>query len=176
MRRPCHIIDFDRDRGDFVYVHIPLLALSLMQQEPDSSLLAFRRESLQPARLASRIEPKQGQRGADIPGVDGRAWSSAFVELVDLCRQDEIALCQTVDLVRPGRNFDFSPGKEDVWVVLLLLGKLTYAIHKLKCSAKVGKLEGLRDVMFFDDVPPIDLLLKQGELLTLEGRHASRSE
>ena len=80
--------------------------------------------------------------------------------MVDLCRQDEIALCQTVDLVRPGRDFDFSPGKEDVWVMPLLLSKLTYAIYKPESSAKVGKLEGLRDVMLFDDVPPIDLLLK----------------
>jgi len=41
----------------------------------------------------------------------------------------------------------------------LLLSKLTYAIYKPEGSAKVGKLEGLRDVMFFDDVPPIDLWL-----------------
>jgi hypothetical protein len=93
--------------------------------------------------------------------------------LVDLCCQDEIALRQTADLVRPGRDFDSSPGKEDVRVVSLLLGKLTYAIYKREGSAKVRKLEGLRDVMFFDDVPRIDLLLKYGELLTLERRHAS---
>jgi len=43
------------------------------------------------------------------------------VELVDLCSQDEIALRQTVDLVRPGCDLDFSPGKEDVWVVPLLV-------------------------------------------------------
>src|SRR6266849_10704807 len=88
--------------------------------------------------------------------------------LVDLRCQDEVALRQTIDLVRPGRDLDFSPGKEDVWVMPLLLSKLTYAIHKLEGSAKVGKLEGLRDVMFFDAVPPIDLLLKYGEVLTLE--------
>jgi len=49
-----------------------------------------------------------------------------FGELLDLCRQDEIALCQTVDLVRPGRDSDFSPGKEDVWVMPLLLSMLTF--------------------------------------------------
>ena len=96
-----------------------------------------------------------------------------FVELIDLGSQDEIALRQAVDFVRPGRDLDFSPGKRDVWVVSLLLCKLTRAIHKPEGSAKVGKLEGLRDVVFFDDVPPIDLLLKCGELLTLERGHAS---
>ena len=39
------------------------------------------------------------------------------MELIDFGCQDEIALRQTVDLVRPGCDHDFSPGKEDVWVV-----------------------------------------------------------
>ena len=88
-------------------------------------------------------------------------------ELVDLCRQYEIALRQTVDLVRPGCDIDFSPGKQDVWVVSLLLSKLAHAIYEFESSAKIRKREGLRDVMFFDDVLPIDLLLKSGEPLTL---------
>jgi hypothetical protein len=58
-------------------------------------------------------------------------------------------------------------------VVTLLLSKLTYAIHKAEGSAKVGKLEGFRDVVFVDDVPPIDLLLKCGKLFTLEREHPS---
>jgi hypothetical protein len=56
----------------------------------------------------------------------------------------------------------FPQGKEDVWVMPLLLSKLTYAIYKPEGSAKVGKLEGLREVMFFDDLPPIDLLFEAG--------------
>src|SRR5713226_10439687 len=39
-------------------------------------------------------------------------WSLGFIELVDFGGQDEIALRQAVDLVRPGRDLDFSPGKE----------------------------------------------------------------
>ena len=58
-------------------------------------------------------------------------------------------------------------------MVSLLLGKLTYAIYKPEGSAKVGKPESLRDVVFVDDVPPIDLFLKLGEILTLERGHAS---
>jgi hypothetical protein len=94
-------------------------------------------------------------------------------ELVDLRRQDEIALRQTIDLVGPGRDFDSSPSKEDVWVVSLLLGKRTDAIYKPEGPTKVGKLKGLRDVMSFDDVPPINLPFKYGELLTLERGHSS---
>ena len=144
-----------------------------MPHEPDSSLLAFRRERLQPARLASRIEPKQGQRGETYPEWTGERGVQRFVELVDFGCQDEIALRQTVDLVRPGRDLDFSPGKRDVWMMPLLLRQLTNVVYKLEGFAKIGKLEGLGDVVFVDDVPPIDLLLKCGELLTLERRHPS---
>ena len=93
--------------------------------------------------------------------------------MVDLCGQDEIALRQTVNFVRPGRDLDFSPAKEDVRMVSLLFRKLTYAVYEREGSAKVQKLEGLRDVMFFDDVPAVHLHLQRGEFLTLERRHSS---
>jgi hypothetical protein len=93
--------------------------------------------------------------------------------LVDFGRQDEIALRQAVDLVRPGRDLDFSPGERDVWVMPLLLRKFAYAICELEGFAKVGKLEGLRDVVFFDDVPAVHLLSEGGKLLTLERRYFS---
>src|SRR5712692_5343958 len=96
------------------------------------------------------------------------ARSLGFVELVDLGGQDEIALRQTVDFVRPGRDLDFSPGKEDVWVVPLLLRELAYAVHELESLAKVGKREGLRDVVLLNHIPSIHLLFDGGKLLTLE--------
>src|SRR5713101_2445896 len=99
--------------------------------------------------------------------------SSEFVELVDFGGQDEIALRQTTDLVRPGCDLDFSPGKRDVWVVPLLLRKLAYTVYEREGFAKVGKLEGLRDVVFFDDVPAVHLHLQRGEFLTLERRHTA---
>ena len=86
--------------------------------------------------------------------------SLGFVELVDFGGQDEIALRQAVDLVRPGRDLDFSPAKEDVWVMPLLFNELTYSVHKLERFTKVGKREGLRDVVFLHDVPAVHLLLQ----------------
>ncbi len=71
------------------------------------------------------------------------------------------------------RDFDFSAGERDIWVMPLLLSKLTYAIYTPEGSAKFGKLQGLSDVKFFNDDPPIDLLLKRGESLTLEPGHPS---
>jgi len=69
--------------------------------------------------------------------------------------------------VRPGRDLDFSPSKEDVWVVPLLLRKLTYAVYELQCFARVGKLESVCDVVFFDDLPAVHLLFERGEFLAL---------
>ena len=86
------------------------------------------------------------------------ARSLGFAELVDFGGQDEIALRQAVDLVRPGRDLDFSPGKEDVWVVPLLLRKLANAVYEREGSAKVGKREGLRDVVLLNHIPSIHLL------------------
>ncbi len=90
------------------------------------------------------------------------------MELVDFGGHDEIALRQAVDFVRPGRNLGFSPGKEDVWVMSLLLRKRTYAVYKLKGFAKVGKREGLGDVVFIDDAPAVHLFFEGGKLRTLE--------
>jgi hypothetical protein len=45
-------------------------------------------------------------------------------------------------------------------VVALFLREFTYAIYKPESATKVGKIEDLRDVVFFNNVPPIDLLLK----------------
>ena len=95
------------------------------------------------------------------------ARSLGFVELVDFGGQDEIALCQTVNFVRPGRDLDFPPAKEDVRVVPLPLRKLTYSVHKLERFAKVQKLESLRDVVFHNDIPSVHLPLQRGEFLTL---------
>src|SRR5689334_1968477 len=55
----------------------------------------------------------------------------------------------------------------------LLLRQLTNVIYELEGLAKVGKLESLPDVVFFDDVPTVHLSLEGGELLTLESGHAS---
>jgi len=53
-----------------------------------------------------------------------------FVELIDLCRQNEVALRQAVDLVCPCRDLDPSPSKKNAWVVALFLREFTYAIYE----------------------------------------------
>jgi hypothetical protein len=65
-----------------------------------------------------------------------------FVEVVDLCSQDEIALRQALDLVRPDCDLDFSPSDEVFWVVPLVLRKFAYArFTNLRASRKSGNLK-----------------------------------
>jgi len=101
------------------------------------------------------------------------ARSLGFVELVDFGGQDEIALRQAVDFVRPGRDLDFSPGKEDVRVVPLFFRKISSLVDEFEGFAKIGKLEGLRDVVPLNHIPAVHLLLQRGEFITLERRHSS---
>ena len=101
------------------------------------------------------------------------------MELVDFCGQNEIVLRQAVDLVRPGRDLDFSAGKEEVRVVPLLLCKLADAVYEIEGFAKVGKREGLRKVVFFDDVPAVHPLSRAASSLPLSGgtppRHGTQA-
>src|SRR5215469_12460462 len=94
-------------------------------------------------------------------------WKLKRVELVNLCSKDEITLRKTVDFVRPARDLDFPPGKEDVWVVTLLFGELTHAVYELESLTKVRKLKTLGDVVFLDDVPAVHLSLQSDEFVTL---------
>src|SRR5712692_4797132 len=140
----------------------------------EAAELGYRRTSRRKREDSTGDRRCKGER--TVPGVDSfqrvvrfgqMARSLGFVELVDFGGQDEIALCQTVNFVRPGRNPDFSPGKRDIWVVPLLLRKLTYAVYELQCFAKVGKLESVCNVVFFDDLPAVHLLFERDEFLAL---------
>jgi len=64
-----------------------------------------------------------------------------FVELINFGGQDEIALRQAVDFVCPGRDLDFSPGKEDVRVVPLFFRKISSLLTNLRASRKSGNLK-----------------------------------
>ena len=55
----------------------------------------------------------------------------------------------------------------------LLFGKVTHMVHKLKCLAEIRELEGLRDVVFFNDRPTVHLRFEGSEFLALERRDAS---
>ena len=58
-------------------------------------------------------------------------------------------------------------------MVPLIFSKLSNSVHKLEGPAKVGKLEGLGDVMLLNDVPSVHLLLQGCKFLPHERRDTS---
>src|SRR5690242_7810346 len=72
---------------------------------------------------------------------------------VGLGGEDEVALDETVDLVRPDRELHLAPGEINVGVVPLLLGHLADAVGEVERLAKIFKLIFLFQMMLVDDVP-----------------------
>ena len=88
-------------------------------------------------------------------------------ELVDLCGQDEVALRQAIDFVRPDGDFHSSPSQEDVRMVALLFGESANLVDEFESFAEVRKLQGFCKVVSFHHLPSMHLLFQRGEFLTL---------
>ena len=65
------------------------------------------------------------------------------LKFVDLCREDEIALGQSVDLVRPDLDLRDAPAETDVRMMALLFREITDAIHKVEGFAKIREAVSL---------------------------------
>ena len=89
------------------------------------------------------------------------------MNLVDLCSQDEIAFCQTIDFVRPDGDLDSSPSQKDIGMVTLLFREIPNLADKFESPAKIGKLQSFCNVVLLDHIPSVNLLLQRGEFLAL---------
>src|ERR1035437_7733949 len=90
-------------------------------------------------------------------------WEMSFnlrcAQPVNLCRHDEIALGQAVDLVGPQRDLGLAPCQQNVRMMSLLLGQSSHAIDELERLLEVGELELAVKVMFLRDCPLGDALV-----------------
>ena len=91
-------------------------------------------------------------------------------DTVDLRREDEVILRQSIDLVRPDLDNDPSPGQVEVGMVPLRFGKLADAIDEDKRGLPVLEIELFAEVMLFYDVPSIDLGQQRSEITRSERR------
>src|SRR6266852_2135839 len=74
-------------------------------------------------------------------------------QLIDLCRQDEIAFRKSVNLMGPDRNLGLTPAKANVRMVALFLGNFTDTIDEGKRLAKVREAIRLQQVMLAHGLP-----------------------
>lgn len=95
-------------------------------------------------------------------------------EPVDFCREDEVALGQSVDFVSPDGHPHFAPSQVDIRVVALFLGEATDEIGELECSDEILKCKFLVEVVTADDAPfRGDLRLKSPQRSALQRRYAA---
>src|SRR5258706_15737772 len=85
------------------------------------------------------------------PAEDGR------LVLVDLRGEDEVALGQAVDLVRPDRHAHLSIRQIDVGVMPLLFGNSTDLVREGQGTLEILERERLLDVVIVDDRPAVNL-------------------
>jgi hypothetical protein len=58
------------------------------------------------------------------------AWKALRLQGVDFRGEDEIALGQAVDFMRPSGDFRLAPRKENVGMVALRLGEISDLVHE----------------------------------------------
>jgi hypothetical protein len=74
-------------------------------------------------------------------------------EPINLRRQYEIRLGESIDGVRPCGDFDLAPSQQDVGMMTLLLGNFSDFIYKSECGFKVGEFVSADEMMLVDDIP-----------------------
>ena len=63
------------------------------------------------------------------------------LQAIDFGCKDEIAFGETVNFVRPGFYFGFSPGEEYIGVMALLFGDDAHFIYKRQRLGEIGEFE-----------------------------------
>src|SRR5229473_1934033 len=94
-------------------------------------------------------------------------------QLIDLCRQHEIAFRKSVNLMGPDRNLGLTPAKANVRVVTLLLGKFTDTIDERQRLAKILESKRLQQVMLAHSLAIRQLAKQSSNLIAFQRRHAA---
>jgi hypothetical protein len=96
-----------------------------------------------------------------------------WAQSLDLGGHDEIALRESVDLVRPQRDLGLPPRQKNVGMMSLLLGDGADTIHKIERLLEIGEAELTLEVMLFHDIPLGNLIVKWFQLFAFQRRNAS---
>jgi len=79
-----------------------------------------------------------------------------------LCRHNEVAFGQAIDLVGPQSDLGLTPGQEDVGMMTLILGQLPNPVHKGERLFEIGELELPYEVVLIGDLPFCHLFVESG--------------
>jgi hypothetical protein len=90
------------------------------------------------------------------------------LEHVNLCREDEIALGQAIDLMGPNCYFSATPTKANIRVMPLLFREIGYAINKRLRLFEVLEFVFLPQVVLLHNFPTLELGLEFCNLFTFQ--------
>jgi hypothetical protein len=65
------------------------------------------------------------------------------LKLIDFRSENKIAFGQSIDLVRPDRDFSAAPTEADIWMMALFFREVANAVHK-----RLGLFKILKPVFF----------------------------
>jgi len=96
------------------------------------------------------------------------------IQSVNLRSHDEVAFGQTVDLVRPERDFHAAPGEINVRMMTLLFREFADFVGEGERFAKVFEGKVFLQVMAVYDLPMVaQLPLQLSQRLSLQGRNSA---
>src|SRR5579864_3849321 len=96
-----------------------------------------------------------------------------MLQLVDLRRQDEVALGGAVDLVSTCRDGGLSPSQQDVGMMSLLFGDGADAVHEIEGLLEIRERERARNVVLVHHCPVRKLMAQIVQVGSLESRHVA---
>ena len=104
----------------------------------------------------------------------GEEFSAGLFEFADFRGENEIVFGQALDGVCPNLDAGLAPGKEDVGMMILLLGDFADAVHKFECMAEVRKLKLFFQLLAADNVPiAAELAVHEFQGVALEWRRSA---
>ena len=92
---------------------------------------------------------------------------------IDLSCQNEIAFRKPIHLMRINSHFGFSPAKQNIGMVGLLLSDSPGTIHKIESLLKIRKLKRFMKMMLVNNLPSGNLALKFSQRLPFESGYAA---
>jgi hypothetical protein len=95
------------------------------------------------------------------------------LQLINLCRQNEIAFGQPVNLMRPDFDADFAPGQVNVRMMILRFGQFTDAPGEIERLTEIRKGVILFEMVFVNHSPAFKLCVQPGNLFALQRRHSA---
>ena len=95
------------------------------------------------------------------------------LEAIDLRGENKVAFGEPVNLVRPDRDPDLSPGQRDIRMMPLIFSKISDLIHKAQCRLEIRKGQLPLEMVVVNNLPVRNLTLQRTDLSCCQGWYSA---